>query len=215
MKKLIALLLCLVICLSFAGCQKPETQGEKPTKQTEKPAEPTENPREALEKVLNKEANFTYKCLVFGKVTEENLEKFRFNTEGAALNPFRPVAYSYVDFDSDGVEELLVSDTMLHFYLILRYDNGKVNGYILERLSAQNIKIDGSFVISWHKGPESVNRIQFDGLECKLTELACKDDTENTYALNGKIATKAEAESYIADWKSSGAQIIWTTIKQE
>jgi len=208
MKKLIAILLCLAICLSFAGCKKSEKQEEKPIEQQ------TENPREALEKVLNKEASFTYKW-TFGTVTEQNLEKFTFNTEGVALYAFLPVAYTYVDFDSDGVEELLVSDMGLHFFLILRYDNGKVNGYILERLSAQNIKTDGSFVISWYKGPESVNRIQFDGVEYELTELACKDETENTYELNGKAATKAEVESYIADWKSSGTNITWTNIKQK
>lgn len=207
MKKLIAILLCLAICLSFAGCQKPEKQEEKPTEQTE-------NPREVLEKVLNKEENFTYKSLVFDKVTEENLEKFRFDTEGVALYAFLPVAYTYVDFDSDGAEELLVSDVGLHFFLILRCDNGKVNGYMLEQLSAQNIKTDGSFVISWNKGPETVNRIKFDGVECELTELACKDDTQNTYELNGKTAAKAEVESYIADWKSSGTNITWTYIKQ-
>lgn len=204
MKKLIAILLCLAICLSFAGCQKPEKQEEKPT----------ENPREVLEKVLNKEENFTYKSLVFDKVTEENLEKFRFDTEGVALYPFVPVAYTYVDFDSDGAEELLVSDIGLHFCLILRCDNGKVNGYMLEQISAQNIKTDGSFAISWYKGPETVNRIKFDGVECELTELACKDDTQNTYELNGKTAAKAEVESYIADWKSSGTNITWTHIKQ-
>ena len=217
MKKLIAILLCIAICLSFVGCQKPEKQEEKPTEQqTEKPTEnATEKSREALEKVLNKEASFTFKSLVFDEVTEENLEKFRFITEYSVNNAFLPVVYSYVDFDSDGVEELLVAEMGLHFYLILRYDNGKVNGYILERLSAQEIKTDGSFVVSWHKGPESVNRVQFDGLECELTELACKDETENTYTLNGKTATKEIVESYFADWKSSGEKITWTNIKQK
>ena len=209
MKKLIAILLCIAICLSFVGCQKPEKQEENPTEQ------PTENPREVLEKVLNKEASFTFKSLVFDEVTEENLEKFRFITEYSVNNAFLPVVYSYVDFDSDGVEELLIAEMGLHFYLILRYDNGKVNGYILERLSAQEIKTDGSFVVSWHKGPESVNRVQFDGLECELTEFACKDDTENTYTLNGKTATKEVVESYFADWKSSGEKITWTNIKQK
>ena len=213
MKKLIAVLLCIAICLSFAGCQKPGKQEEKPTEQqTEKP---TENPREALEKVLNKEASFTFKSLVFDEVTEENLEKFRFVTEYSVNNAFLPVIYSYVDFDSDGVEELLIAEMGLHFYLILRYDNGKVNGYILERLSAQEIKTDGSFVVSWHKGPESVNRVRFDGLECELTELACKDETENTYTLKGKTATKEIVESFFADWKSSGEKITWTNIKQK
>ena len=229
MKKLIAILLCIAICLSFVGCQKSGKQEEKPTEQqTEKPTEqqtekPTEKPtenateksREALEKVLNKEASFTFKSLVFDEVTEENLEKFRFVTEYSVNNAFLPVIYSYVDFDSDGVEELLVAEMGLHFYLILRYDNGKVNGYILERLSAQEIKTDGSFVVSWHKGPESVNRVRFDGLECELTELACKAETENTYALNGKTATKEIVESYFADWKSSGEKITWTSIKQK
>jgi hypothetical protein len=216
MKKLIAILLCIAICLSFVGCQKPEKQEEKPTEQqTEKPTEnATEKSREALEKVLNKEASFTYKW-TFGTVTEQSLEKFTFNTESVALETFSPVAYSYVDFDSDGVEELLVAEMGLHFYLILRYDNGKVNGYILERLSAQEIKTDGSFVVSWHKGPESVNRVQFDGLECKLTELACKDETENIYTLKEKTATKETVESYFAGWKSSGEKITWIKIKQK
>ncbi len=199
MKKLIAIFMCLVLCLSFVGCNNIEKQNDEA--------------KEVLQRVLEKEQSFTYKCLVFDKVTEESLEKFSFPTETNAINAFVPQGYAYVDFDSDGIEELLIVDATLRFFLILRYDNENVNGYILENISLQEIKTDGSFLTVRYNGYTAVSRVSFDGLDCAVTNLAYKDDSANTYQLNQKSATRDEVEKYFDDWNENTAKISWVTIK--
>ena len=199
MKKLIAIFMCLAMCLSFVGCNNTEKQNSEA--------------KELLQKVLDKEQNFSYKCLVFDKVTEESLNKFKFHTEYSALNPFVPYEYAYVDFDSDGIEELVIVDAMLKFFLILRYDNGNVNGYILENISLQDIKTDGSFLTVIHNRYTAVSRVSFDGLHCAVTNLAYKNDSANTYQLNQKSATRDEVERYFDDWNEDTIKISWVTIK--
>ncbi len=198
-KKLIAIFMCLVICLSFVGCNNTEKQNNEA--------------KETLQRVLEKELSFTYKCLVFDKVTEESLEKFNFHTGYSALNPFVPQGYAYVDFDSDGIEELLIVDATLNFFLILRYDNENVNGYILENISLQEIKTDGSFLTDRYNSYTAVSRVSFDGLDCAVTNLAYKDDSANAYLLNQKSATRDEVEKYFDDWNENTTKISWVTIK--
>ncbi len=199
MKKLIAIFMCLVMCLSFVGCNNTEKQNSEA--------------KEVLQRVLEKEQSFTYKCLVFDKVTEESLEKFSFPTETNAINAFVPQGYAYVDFDSDGIEELLIVDATLNFFLILRYDNENVNGYILENISLQEIKTDGSFLTVKYNSYTAVGRVSFDGLDCAVTHLAYKDDSTNTYELNKKSATRDEVEKYFDDWNGNTTKISWVTIK--
>lgn len=199
MKNLIAVFICLVMCFSFVGCNNSEKQNDEA--------------KEVLQKVLSKEQSFTVKSLVFDKVTEENLEKFSFPTEANAINAFVPQGYVYVDFDSDGIEELLIVDATLRFFLILRYDNENVNGYILENISLQDIKTDGSFSMVIYKSYTTVSRVTFDGLDCKVSNLAYKDDLANTYQLNKKSATKDEVEKYFDDWNENTTKISWVTIK--
>ena len=62
MKKLIAILICLVMCLLTVGCNNTEKQNNEA--------------KAAFQQVLEKKNNFSYKCLVFDKVTEENLKEF-------------------------------------------------------------------------------------------------------------------------------------------
>ena len=191
--------MCLVSCLSFVGCNNTEKQNDEA--------------KEALQRILEKEQSFTYKCLVFDKVTEESLEKFSFPTETNAINAFVPQRCAYVDFDSDGIEELLIVDVTLNFFLVLRYDNENVNGYILENISLQEIKTDGSFLTVRYNSYTAVSRVSFDGLDCAVTNLAYKDDSTNTYQLNKKSATRDEVEKYFDDWNENSTKISWVTIK--
>ncbi len=199
MKKLMAIFMCLVMCLSFVGCNNTEKQNSEA--------------KELLQKVLDNEQNFSYKCMVFDKVTEENLKEFRFDTEYSALNPFIPQGYAYVDFDSDGLEELVIVDATLKFFLILRYDNENVNGYILENISLQDIKTDGSFLNVRYNSYTAISRVSFEELDSVVTNLAYKDDSANTYQLNQKSATKDEVEKYFDDWNGNTTKISWTTIE--
>ncbi len=199
MKKLLAVFMCLILCLFFVGCNNTEKQNEES--------------KEILQKVLEKEQSFTYKCMIFDKVSEESLEKFSFPTEANAINAFVPQGYVYLDFDSDGIEELLIVDATLNFFLILRYDNEKVNGYILDDIDLQGIKTDGSFSIVRYNSYTTVSKVSFDGYDCNVTNLAYKDDASSTYQLNEKSATKDEVEKYFDDWNENTTEISWVTIK--
>ena len=198
MKKLVMIFTCLVLCLSFGSCNNTEKQNEEA--------------RECLNRVLGKEQSFSYKCLVSDKITEESLEKFNFKTEYSALNSFVPQAYTYIDFDSDGIDELLIVDMKLKYFLILRYDDKIVNGYILENISLQDIKTDGSFLTVRYNSCATINKVSFDGLDYEVINLAYKDDSENTYQLNQESAAKDEVEKYFDDWNENTTKISWTTI---
>ena len=65
MKKCAAVILCLVLLFSLTGCSNAAKNSEA---------------KAALQEVLNHERDFTYKCLVFDKVTEENLRDFHIHT---------------------------------------------------------------------------------------------------------------------------------------
>ena len=199
MKKIIAIFMCLVLCLSFVGCNNTEKQNEEA--------------KETLQRVLEKEHSFTYKCLVFDKVTEESLEKFSFPTESNAINAFVPQGYTYIDFDSDGIEELLIVDVTLKYFLILRYDDKNVNGYILENINLQDVKTDGSFSIVRYNSYTTISKVSFDGYDCEVTNIAYKNYSSNTYQLNEKSATKDEVEQYFDDWYENTTKISWETIE--
>lgn len=198
MKKITIFLMCLIIGFSFVGCTNTDNKNEVA--------------KAALQRVLNKEQDFTFKSLVSDKVTEENLEKFSFATEGNFMNYFVPQGYTYIDFDSDSIDELLIIDVQLRFFLILRYDSEKVNGYILENISLQDIKTDGSFLVLINKGYTTISQIKFDGLECELSDLAYWHDETNTFKLNGKSATEEEVEDYRDDWNKNTTKVSWTQI---
>ena len=94
MKKLFAIFLCVVICLSFVGCKPSEKESEVakqetevPTQETEAPKQEPEKAKEMLQKVLNREQTFSFKSLVFDKITEEDLDRFSFPSEGNAIKP--------------------------------------------------------------------------------------------------------------------------------
>ena len=211
MKKLLAIFLCLLMCIVFSGCNNTEKKNDEA--------------KAAFQEVLENKRLFSYKCLVFDKITEENLEKFNFKTEYSALNSFIPQMYAYLDFDQDGVEELLIVDAMLSYFLVLRYDGEKVIGYISDdNVDLQNVKTDGTFLtVSYifddnHKiiGKNYfVCGFEFDGLDHKMKMLVSQNDEEGVYKIGKQSATKDEVEAHINNWKNSTTQIEWNKINLE
>ncbi len=174
-----------------------------------------EQVKKVLQKVLTHEQNFTFKSLVFDEVTEENLEKFTFPSEDFWKNTFLPQAYMFVDFDSDNVEELLIIDMWLQFFLILRYENNAVFGYILTNIDLQNIKTDGTFLTRmYYTEPPTtaISKVSFEGLNCQVTNLAYKDESKNEYRLNEKPAEKEAVLTYFDDWNKNTTKLTWTML---
>ena len=183
MKKILAIFLCLLMCLAFSGCNNTEKMNDEA--------------KTVLTKVLNK---------------EENLEKFRYPTYSNALNIFVPAHYTFADFDSDGIEELLIIDASLSDFLFLRYDDGKVYGYVLKRISIQDVKTDGSFMTFDYDGYKAISRISFSGSSYEITNQAYLDDSENKYLLDEKPVQKSEVEEYFENWNKNTTKISWEDI---
>lgn len=201
MKRIIALLMSIIICFGFVGCNKGNTE------------ELNSEAKAALTKVLNKEESFTVYNKYIEKTTEETLEKFKYPTYSNALNIFVPSHYTFADFDADGIDELLIIDATLTFFLFLRYDNGKVNGYVHKKISMQDIKTDGSFMTFDYNGYRAISNISFSGNSYEITHKAYKDDSENKYLLDGKSAQKEEVEEYFDDWNENTTKVSWVTIE--
>jgi len=199
MKKLFAAILCVVLCFTFCGCSKTEKKNEEA--------------REALLKVLNKEQNFTVKSLVFDRTSEENLSKFFYNSVHSAMNAFSSEIYAFVDFDSDGVEELMVTGIGDRCSLILRYDDGVVYGYLLECVSFEHIGTDGSFLIKRYEQHSALTRISFDGVSFSTKSLAYADEEADIYQFDYKDAPKEEVMEYIANWDKNTPKVTLEAVK--
>ena len=208
MKKLIAISICLVLFLTFVGCNNVEQQNEVA--------------KAAFQEVLENKRNFSYKCLVFDKVTEESLKKFNFKTIDNAFNSFNPHGYAYLDFDQDGVDEMLIYDMGLSYFLILKHDGEKVNGYILDdNIDLKNVKTNGTFITVTYNFDENykitgnnynVCEVEFDGLDYSINHLAFQNQDDNIYKIDNKNSTKDEVEAYINNWKNNTTQIEWCKI---
>jgi len=176
-----------------------------------------EKTREVLQKVLDNEQSFTIKSLVFDRYTEENLEKFSFATEGSAVHPFLPRGYTYVDLDSDGIDELVVFSASLDYYLILRYGGEKVYGYLVGFRSLMDLKTDGSFMTSSGAGLNTVSNLSFQdtyyGTSFVIADVAYQDDMNGVYLLNGKAAQKEKVEAYFENWERDSRGVSWIMLE--
>lgn len=208
MKKLLAIFLCLLMCLVFSGCNNTEKKNDEA--------------KTVLTKVLNKEENFTVHNVYVDKTTEENLEEFRYPTYSNALNIFVPSYYTFADFDSDGIEELLMVDATLSYFLILRYDGEKAVGYMVDdNIDLQNVKTNGTFLTVSYIFDDNfkitgkdfhVCEIEFNGLDYRVNTLASQNHEDNIYTIGKQSTTKDEVEVYIDNWKNNTTQIEWCTI---
>ncbi|MBQ8203818.1 MAG: hypothetical protein IJZ75_06015 [Clostridia bacterium] len=198
MKRVVSFLLCFVICFYFVGCKSVQKQNEEA--------------REALMEVFNKERSFLIKNEYTGKTTEESLEKYRFPTEYSAVNAFVPDGYTFVDFDGDGIEEMMIISAELKFFLVLRYEETAIRGYIIERISIQTVKTDGTFSFWQYTDMDynTVCKVSFDGEDHNISYLALINGEKDEYLLNDKPEQREKIEEYISDWEKNTTRSEWT-----
>lgn len=201
MKRILAGLMCMIFCFGLVGCDK-ETIEER-----------NNEAKTVLTSVLNKEKSFTVRNPYIDKTTEETLEKFRFPTYSNALNVFVPGWYTFVDFDADGIEELLIVEAGLTDFLFLRYDGDEVYGYVLKRISIQDVKTDGSFLTFDYDGFNAISRISFSEDSYEITYKAYKDDSEGTYLLDGQSISQEDVEKVFDDWNQNTTKVTWEEIQ--
>ena len=200
MKKLIAIFMCLVICVAFVGCNNTEKQNDEA--------------KETLQRVLEKEQTFTAKTIVFSdKTTEQTLEKYHFQTIDNAYYSFVPEQYAFVDMDNDNIDELVILDVKITYYLVLHYENKKVYGYNIGARSLIDLRTDGSFMTSSAGGISSIGNMCFDGSECKVINKALANDYDQEYFIDGKKTDQKTSKKYFDDWNENTSKISWVTIK--
>jgi len=144
----------------------------------------TSGSKERFEKILNNEQVF---YLAYDKT---NIFLSDYNLKAQS--------YSYVDMDSDNVDELAImfegGDLM-----ILRIDGESVIGFEFGMRGMYQINIDGSF--HWNQNTGNTygcSRLEFTGKTYKTIELWRIENNESgstTYYINGKTATKEEFDS--------------------
>lgn len=200
MKKLMVIFMCLVMCVSFVGCNNTEKQNDEA--------------KETLQRVLEKEQTFTAKTIVFSdKTTEQTLEKYHFQTIDNAYYSFVPEQYAFVDMDNDNIDELVILDVKITYYLVLHYENEKVYGYNIGARSLIDLRTDGSFMTSSAGGISSIGNMCFDGSECKVINKALANDYDQEYFIDGKKTDQKTSKKYFDDWNENTSKISWVTIK--
>ena len=200
MKKLVVIFLCLVMLFSFVGCNNAEKQNDVA--------------KEALQRVLEKEQTFTAKTSVISdKTTEQTLEKYHFQTTDNAYYSFVPEQYAFVDMDNDNIDELVILDAMMNYYLVLHCENEKVIGYNIGVRSLIDLRTDGSFMTSSAAGINSIGNICFDGSEYKVINKALANDYDQEYFIDGKKTDQKTSKIYFDEWNENTTKISWVTIK--
>lgn len=203
MKKSIFCFFVIVICITFAGCNENASISKN------------EDAKNVLIDVLEKEKPFIAKTsAVSDKTSEQLLEKYHFSTVDNAYYAFNPAYYTFVDCDTNGIDEMIVLDVKLSCYLILRYEGEKVYGYNYTHIGdVKKFKTDGSFEPKLKSRERIIARFKFSGTEIEIVEEAYMNENTNKYFLNEKAEDKQIVKKYFDDWDTNTIATEWTEIK--
>ncbi len=179
------------------------------------------NPPKNVENVISKESEMLLSVLdnkakfITGKGKEVYLKDYKpyyvsENQDYEKEDEFIPDKYTFVDMDSDGVEELIVSASPeLYDYLILRTENNKIYGYSFEYNGLQNLKKDGSFRTFNGSYVSNFLTLSFKKekyTETKFAEYKVWEDgvggIKNESTINGKAVTYDEIKQFQTDWQN-------------
>ena len=119
-----------------------------------------------------------------------------------------------MDMDGDGTQEILVRDTALQFWVVLRYDYDmkQVLGYVVPYRGIMDPRIDGTVKGAEGAGLSSINRMTFNGPDYGWTALAERNDTQQVYRLNGTNASQEVVKKFFAEWDTR-TRPLWANYK--
>ena len=149
-------------------------------------------------------------------ITENNTETLLGNYRIPNITDdynFIPSKYTFVDLDSNGTDELVLSETKQNFVLVLRFnkEDEKIYGYSLNTRSFIDVKTNGTFMQSDGAGINSISKITFDNTKLIITEIAVKNDSENIFKINNQSVTKENVDKYFTEWQTI-EHSVWKTI---
>lgn len=200
MKKLVAVLMCLIMILSLFSCKSNENGGSSDDNITPQPFE-AEIAMQMYEAAINDEI-----CVFDERLGEVKLEDCRFPSNNLRLGECEILNKAILDMDGDGINEYIIqSETKDH--IVLRYYHGKVYSYCFDSSHFYNLNTDGSFY--WSDSYESenwthgLNQITFNGSSFSIKELyrikhiSPLDFYENLeFYVDGKQITRGEFLDY-------------------
>ena len=208
MKKIVAVLLCLMMLLSLFSCDSERiSDNENRDDSTNTSQEDTDIP--SAEKAQAEIAMEMYEAVlkneitVYGTDTKENnyLADCRTPYDMIQIRDCENLRYAYTDLDGDSTKELVIAcgDT-----LILRYYEGTVYLYSFTFRQLSSLNTDGSY--AWNYTGQNFehgeSQIYFEGAEMKTKELyrIVNDGEPNAeYYIDGKQVTEEELLRYVYD----------------
>jgi hypothetical protein len=203
MKKIFSIFLLIVICFTFAGCNENASTSKN------------EDVKDVLMDVLEKEKPFIAKTsAVSDETSEQLLDKYHFSTIDNAYYSFNPAYYTFVDCDTNGIDEMIVLDVNLSCCLILRYEGQKVYGYNYTHIGdVKKVKTNGSFEPKLKSGERKIARFKFSDTEIEIVEDAYMNENANKYFLNEKANDKQIVKKHFDDWDTTTIATEWTKIE--
>lgn len=216
MKKLIAFILCILICVSFVACEQEETDkggqalsGEKISSTNDDDSD-TSPSHSSSEPDTRKKASDAYKAVLSNAMTLRNSsgkdvyfqDILRINTYESANLPQQ----SAVDMDGDKIEEFIIKDSYRYRTIVLHYEKGIVYGFEFDSDTMQYIYKDGAFYwihYSSSFGREyGVSKISFEGEKLKFQEL-CRNEGYSKYYVGGTEVTQEVYQEFMNDYTLS------------
>lgn len=174
MKKLISILLVLITIFSVSACGKDTSNTD-------------------LMLILENKQQFTTE-----DGEEVYLKDYKYGEEYYAT----PNKYTSVDFDGDGVNELVVDISVNGgIYLVFHSDSAKTYGFLFYARELQCIKTDGSFMQSGGATVVCYCSMTFSGDTYEITETAVSDDYTGKLEIDGKECSVEEITAYAKNWQ--------------
>lgn len=153
---------------------------------------PNSNEKRLLLNVMNNKQTF---------IDKDNKETLLKNFITAENQTAKVKEYAFVDFDNDGIEELVIYTTSNYgACVILHYEEGKVYGYMIETNSLENLKADGSFTGSNGENSTYYLRMIFDKNNYSINAEATYDKVNKIYRIDNEEVSLEEITEYIEKW---------------
>lgn len=204
MKKITALLLCILMLASLASCKGTDEPAETTVATTAQELDGGAGGANKSHTTIlsNKErARLAIDKVVAGErpMINQGAECYIYDLEIYDLNN---VKYSYVnvDMDKDGIDEMIISvNSYLGSKLLLHYEDDTVYGFLFDEDAMMYVYPDGSFRWYYSSYDESgfgYSTLSFDNGNLKFNEI-CRSEDYTRFYIDGKAVTSEEHDEYI------------------
>jgi len=217
MSKFASVILSIVLVFSmFSGCRN-QSPGENNTTQhtdTQGSEDPETNTTDVeYTPEQNKLLSVLYNEVVF--VEERGRSVYMKDYSLSEVTPVYvvPDKYTFVDFDRDGIDELVAHLQPYGGYVVLHLRGETVFGYEFGERSMMALKADGTFTGSGGSGLHTHVSMHFNQAGYEQMELAYQNESAEygEYRINGKAATQEDYQAFFKAY-SNKPDAKWTAV---